>query len=287
MIQVTHAEAQELLADLALEAGNLDPTALDRLAGEPLGEHLAACTECGRDLAAWQRTHAAVRAALVDPADPAHPLRLAAMADDEPIQAPDELRSVVRNRARIAIMQPAAGQQPREIRNARRPAALRPAALRRLLPLVAVLAIVTVAGGALLDQSTRLDTARAEAAALQAVTATLDRVLADPKHRVVELRGADGVAAGSISWSGRDLVVLTTALAAPPADREYRCWVEENGKRSGVGQMWFAGATGYWTGTLDAWGTTSFGDGATFGISLEPIAGATGGPAILAGQLGG
>ena len=282
MIQLTHSEAQELLADLALDADNLDPPALDRLAGEPLGEHLAACTECGRELAAWQRTHAAVRAALVDPADPAHPLRLAAMADDEPIQAPDELRSVVRNRARIAIMRPAVGQQPREIRNARRPAAL-----RRLLPLVAVLAIVTVAGGALLDQSTRLDTARAEAAALQAVTATLDRVLADPNHRVVELRGADGVAAGSISWSGRDLVVLTTALAAPPADREYRCWVEENGKRSGVGQMWFAGKTGYWTGTLDAWGTTSFGDGATFGISLEPIAGATGGPAILAGQLGG
>jgi len=282
MIQLTHAEAQELLSDLALEAGNLDPTALDRLAGEPLGEHLAACTECGRELAAWQRTHAAVRAALVDPADPAHPLRLAAMADDEPIQAPDELRSVVRNRARIAIMQPAAGHQPREIRHARHLPAI-----RRLLPLVAVLAIVTVAGGVMLDQGTRLDTARAEAAALQAVTATLDRVLADPKHRVVELRGADGVAAGSISWSGRDLVVLTTALAAPPADREYRCWVEENGKRSGVGQMWFAGTTGYWAGTLDAWGTTSFGEGATFGISLEPIAGSTGGPAILAGQLGG
>ena len=282
MIQLTHAEARELLADLALDADNLDPAALDRLAGEPLAEHLGACNECGLDLATWQRTHAAVRAALVDPADPAHPMRLADMADDEPIQAPDELRSVVRNRARIAIMQPAAGQQPREVRDARRPRAL-----RRLLPLVAVLAVLLVAGGALLDQGTRLDAARAEAAALQAVTATLDRVLADPKHRVVELRGADGIAAGSISWSSRDLVVLTTALAAPPADREYRCWVEENGKRSGVGQMWFAGGTAYWTGTLSAWGATSFGDGATFGISLEPIAGSTGGPAILAGQLGG
>jgi len=279
---LTHSEAQDLLADLVLDAGNVDSAALDRLAGQPLSEHLASCAECDRDLAAWQRTHAAVRAALVDPADPAHPHRLADLAGDEPIGAPAELRSVVRNRARIGLMQPSARPQPREVRGVRR----RPMT-RRLLPLVAVFAVLLVAGGALLDQGTRLDAARAEAAALQAVTATLDRVLADPNHRVVELRGADGVAAGSISWSSRDLVVLTTALAAPPAGSVYRCWVEVDGKRSPVGQMWFAGKTGYWTGTLDAWGTTSFGDGATFGISLEPIAGSTGGPAILVGQLGG
>jgi anti-sigma factor RsiW len=282
MIQLTHAEARELLADLALEADNLDPTALERLAGEPLAEHLAACSECGRDLAAWQRTHAAVRTALVDPADPAHPLRFADMVDDELIQAPDESRSVVRNRARIGIMQPSARPRSHEGGRTRRLPTL-----RRFLPLVAVLAVFVVAGGALLDQGARLDAARAEAAALQAMTATLDRVLADPDHRVVELRGADGIPVGSISWSSRDLVVLTTALAAPPVDREYRCWVEENGKRSGVGRMWFAGGTAYWTGTLSAWGATSFGDSATFGISLEPISGSTGGPAILAGQLGG
>jgi hypothetical protein len=122
-------------------------------------------------------------------------------------------------------------------------------------------------------------------ALLEAVAASLNRVLRDPDHQVVDLRGADGTASGSLSWSSRDLVVLTTALEPPPADRVYRCWIERDGKRSPVGQMWFAGDTAFWNGTLDDWATTSFEAGGTFGVSLEPVAGPAGNPAVLVADL--
>jgi hypothetical protein len=156
----------------------------------------------------------------------------------------------------------------------------------RLLPLVAVLAVVVAAGGLLLNQSRQLDRATADAAALAAVTATLDRVILDPDHRAIELRAADGSAGGSVVWSSHDLVVLTTALSAPSDDVVYRCWIERDGRRSPIGRMFFAGGTGYWTGSLDAWATTSLSAGSTFGISLEPVSGSRNSPAVLEAQLG-
>jgi len=157
----------------------------------------------------------------------------------------------------------------------------------RLLPLVAVLAVVLASGGLLANQSRQLDRARADAVALGAVTSTLDRVLVDPAHRAVTLTTADGSAGGSLIWSSHDIVILTTALAEPPAETVYRCWIERDGKRSPVGRMFFADGTGYWTGSLDAWATTSFTAGSTFGISLEPAAGSSGSPAVLRAALGG
>jgi hypothetical protein len=81
--------------------------------------------------------------------------------------------------------------------------------------------------------------------------------------------------------------VVTLALELPPPDRVYRCWIERDGVRSPVGEMWFSGRTSYWNGSLDEWATISFGGGGTFGISLEPVAGSEGNPAILAADLGG
>ena len=137
-----------------------------------------------------------------------------------------------------------------------------------------------------LDGTARLGRAETEAVALEAMSVTVDRVLQDPNHQVIELRDLDGVSRGSVSWSSRDLVVLTTALAPAPAGRVYRCWIERDGQRSGVGRMVFAGGTSFWVGTLGAWGSASFGSGSTFGISLEPVSGSAGNPAILEAALG-
>lgn len=288
-----HAEAHEQLMDLTLE-----PQLLRRLAAavseggqkakdDPLIAHIVSCATCRGVLASWERTHATVRQALDGPPGSAV-VPLESLAGDAPILAPAELRSAVLDlvSASPQVTDPepspdrlADGSEAYLRRSQPRSMA------RRFLPLVAVVGIVALAGGLAINQSTRLEDARRETAALEEVAAVVDRVLRDPGHRVVELRAADGVAAGSISWSSRDLVVLTGALQPPPAGMIYACWIERDGARSPVGQMWFAGDTAFWTGSLDEWATTSFGSG-TFGVSLEPIVGQRGHPAVLVGDLG-
>ena len=304
MNPLSHSAAHEQLADLALE-----PAALRRLARDldtsghpaqlgPLAAHIASCSDCRAEIADWERVHGMVDDAL---STDAGPTRLADLAADEPIRAPAGLRAAVqaiaaagasaREPVAAAEAEPAPHRSPAESTPPRsidlaRPRLRRPLTAR-LLPLVAVLAVAVVAGGMLVNQSRKLDQATADAAALAEVTATLDRVILDPSHRAIELRAADGSAGGSVVWSSRDLVVLTTSLSAPASDVVYRCWIERDGRRSPIGRMFFANGTGYWTGSLDAWATTSLEAGGTFGISLEPVSGSTGSPAVLVAQLGG
>lgn len=285
MTPLGHAEAHERLADLALEPG-----ALDRLgspATDPLAAHVATCGACESEVRAWRQTHAGLRAALGSGAER---LELRDLATDDPVGVPPGLRAAVlgavRDRPasdrRPAVPLPASGDPrpvaPRSPRRLGGPG--------RLLPLVAVLAVVVGGAGLLVDQARRLDRAQQETAGLEALAATVDRVLSDPGHRVASLRGADGTASGTVSWSTQDIVVLTMALAPPAPDRIYRCWIERDGVRSPVGQMWFSGGTAYWDGSLDEWATTSFGAGGTFGISLEPIAGSEDNPPVLVADLG-
>lgn len=298
MTPLEHAEAHERLADLALEPG-----ALDRLGSpgtDPLSAHFAACETCRRDVDAWRRTHARLLEARGPVEDR---VALAQLAGDEPIAAPAEVRDAVLvavRRSPVAGRSPgAAGGTvvvgsttviPARIAGPSTVARLADRSrqsLRRLLPLVAALAIVAVGTGVLVDQSGRLERASRQIALLEGMTASLDRILNDPDHTKVDLRTADGTPAGTLAWSSRDLVVLTTALEPPPPDRVYRCWIERDGKRSPVGQMWFAGGTAFWNGTLDEWATTSFEAGGTFGVSLEPISGPAGNPAVLVAELPG
>ncbi len=292
MTPMQHADAHERIADLSLE-----PDRLVRLARELASvnrgaaadmprdafiDHVAGCEPCREEVGSWYRAHSLVREVLDDPAGP---VLLGDVADGEPMTAPAHLRESVLARIRLdAAPEVPSGRVPLR----RAGLALRSRrSTRRLLPLVAVLSIVVVAGGLILDGNARLGRAESEVVALEAMSATLDRVLQDPDHWVVDLRDVDGRSRGSVSWSTRDLVVLTTALAPPPEGRVYRCWLEKDGQRSGVGRMVFAGGTSFWVGTLGAWGSTSFGPGSTFGISLEPVSGSEGNPAILAAALGG
>ena len=298
MTPMQHADAHERIADLSLEPDRLvqlarELASVDR--GTPADrprdafiDHVAGCELCREEVGAWYRAHSLVHEALVDPAGP---VLLADMTDGVPMTAPAHLRESVLAAIRLDAAPEAPGVRAPERRVG---LALGPhfsrrhlPPTRRLLPLVAVMSILVVAGGLILDGNARLGRAESDVVALEAMSATLDRVLQDPDHWVVDLRGVDGQSGGSVSWSTRDLVVLTTALAPPPEGRVYRCWLEKNGQRSGVGRMVFAGGTSFWVGTLGAWGSTSFGPGSTFGISLEPISGSEGNPAILAAALGG
>lgn len=292
MTPMQHADAHERIADLSLEPDRLirlarelatvDRDAPAEMPRDPFTNHVAGCELCREEVGAWYRAHTLVHEALVDPAGP---VLLADFADGESMMAPAHLRESVLAAIRLdAASEVAFGRvsQPRVGLATRSRLSV-----RRLLPLVAVMSILIVAGGLILDGNARLDRAESDVVALEAMSATLDRVLQDPDHWVVDLRGVDGQSRGSVSWSTRDLVVLTTALAPPPEGRVYRCWLEKDGQRSGVGRMVFAGGTSFWVGTLGAWGSTSFGPGSTFGISLEPVSGSEGNPAILAAALGG
>jgi hypothetical protein len=294
-----HASAHEQLLDLALEPEGLAALSMQLATGtapdSPLAAHVAACPVCRRDLATWSRTHAAVREALGDPGEGG----LAALVGEPLIAAPEELRAAVR--AGIVRAGAAAAEDHRTVSMPATPTRLTRVARgllrrwigpatrqRRLVPVLAVagLAVLLIGSGALFLQAQALDRARADTAALQGLTATLDRVISDPSHRVVALRAADGNVAGSVSWSSHDIVVLTTALEPPPAGRVYRCWIERAGERSSVGMMWFAGSTAYWSGSIDTWAATTFDAGGTFGVSLEPADGpGTAGTAVLAADL--
>lgn len=304
MTPLAHSEAHERLADLALEPAAL--SGLLRRMGrgadadvDPLVGHVLSCAICQAEVEEWQRLHATVMEALAG-AD--GPWQLADLARDAPAGPPASLRASVAALAtprastgEVARREEHAGQEhPDEGRIAERPPILSIAPRRsfgfrpalRLLPLVAVLTVVTVSGGLLVDKSRQLDQATADTVALANVTAALDRVIVDPGHRAVELRSGDGSVGGSVAWSSHDLVVLSTALAPPPAGTVYRCWIERDGERAPIGRMFFAGGTSYWTGSLDEWATTSLTAGSRFGISLEPASGSVGNPAILAGELG-
>jgi len=97
-----------------------------------------------------------------------------------------------------------------------------------------------------------------------------------------------GAVGGSISWSSQDLVVLSTALEPPVAGQRYACWlVEGSGSASMIGQMYFAGHTAYWVGSLDQWATFRIGPTTRFAVTLQqPGSTVFSGPIYLSADLG-
>lgn len=301
-----HAEAQERLSELVLEPGRLA-----RLGDDPSPEagalrgHLAECRACSDDLAGWRRTWAQVGAALEAPGATEFDTGGGdATADaSEVLRAPASLRA--KTLARIAAAGAPGGELERQDTSsgegAGRSRSAGPATSsagrsaqgsrqgsrrRRWTPWVAMAAALVIAlgAGSLAWTRTRdLDRAQAENAGLAATMANLDRVLGTPVHWTVTLRTPDGVAGGTVAWSGSEIAVITTALPSPAGGQSYGCWVERDGVRTPVGPMWFSGSTGYWAGPVDGWATL-LSPGATFGVSVVP---AGGGPAtpVLVGTL--
>jgi predicted anti-sigma-YlaC factor YlaD len=272
MTGMDHAAAHERIEDLLLEparlAGLERSTAADDVA---LREHLAGCPACRADLDGWRRLQHGLAGALPSSAD-------AAAASVAPMELPPSLRASVVS----AIRGPEARITPISMRRAR--SRLRAATWVGLAASIIVLAGTTVIT---VDQVARRSVAEAEAHGLSIAITAIDRVLAAPVHRVVALRSTSGEGAGSISWSSHDLVVLTTALAKPPGDQRYRCWLEEGDSNVPVGAMYFAGGTAYWVGSLDEWATFQIGPATRFVVTLEAgDAEARTGAAVLSADLG-
>lgn len=285
-----HAEAQRLLADLALELGRL--ARLEQDASPDAGAlraHMSACTRCAADLESWRRTWRAIAVAATD-GDKTRSSGggLGAALDGDPglLRAPASLRAGTM--AAVAAEHVATRSEPVPLRSgaAPGPSARSAGRGRRWMPWLAVAAALVIAVGAgslAWSRTVELDHARTENAGLTATTATLDRVLAAPVHWVTTLRSPDGSAGGTVAWTATELAVITTTLPGPPADHQaYRCWVERDGVRTPVGAMSFSGSTGYWAGSMEGW-SSAFAPGATFGVSLVSDGG--GAAPVLVGQL--
>jgi hypothetical protein len=275
MSAMDHAAAHERIEYLILEPARMRGLAASSDAEDvALREHVDSCRVCRDDLEAWGRLQRRVAAALPSSADEA-------AGAVEPIEVPPSLRAAVIVAAR------AAGDAERTL-----PAPTRTETARRRRPVGAWLALaasfVVLAGATAItvDQVNRRAVAEAEAQALSAALAAVDRVLAVPEPRIRELRTTTGEPAGSISWSRHDWVVLTTALHAPPPDQRYRCWLEDGGTSVAVGEMEFVGDTAFWVASIDAWVTWEIGPTTQFVVTLEPAdAQARTGAAVLSADL--
>ena len=70
-----------------------------------------------------------------------------------------------------------------------------------------------------------------------------------------------------------ELVVVADGLTEPASGMEYRCWVDIDGARQGIGKMFFGGGLAYWVGPSPA--VAGLDGGATFGVSLVSADGGT------------
>lgn len=264
MNPMDHAAAHERIEDLLLEPARLEALASS---GDPedvaLRAHLEACPACRSDLEALRSTQRRIAGSL--------PKSLAeARAAVEPLDVPPSLRTSVAAaiRADVSATQPAAPTPAPAPATSPDAARRREPIARTWLALAASLVVLIGATVMTVDQANRRAAAEVETAALVELAAVMDEILTTD-HKIVTLRHPNGAAAGSISWSRHDWVVLTKALAPPAAGQTYRCWLE-NGERSvPVGVMEFAGGTAYWVATLDDWQTWEIEDTTRFVVSLE------------------
>lgn len=254
MSAMDHAAAHDRIEDLLLDPRRLAALHTSEAPEDvALSEHVAGCVACRADLEAWRNLEAAVAESLPRTA------REAAAAI-EPIDLPSSLRDAV-----LA----AASAEPRAPRPIGTAPGRRTRHLGPLLAMAAALVVVVGSAFVVVDQAGRRVVAEAESAALANALAAVDRVLAAPTHKVVQLQEPDGTTAGSISWSRHDWVVLTKALPRPPAGRVYLCWLVEDDGAQLIGDMEFAGDTAFWAASVNKWATWEIKPTTRFVVTLQ------------------
>lgn len=272
MSAMDHAAAHERIEDLLLDPRRLAALDTSEVPEDvALRDHVESCAACRADLEAWRNLEAAVAESLPRTAREA-------TAATEPIDLPPSLRDTV-----LA----AAGAEPKAPRSIEPPTGRRSSRLAPLLAMAAALIVVVGSAFVVVDQAGRRAVAEAESAALADALAAVDRVLAEPRHVVVQLHEPDGTTAGSISWSRHDWVVLTKALPRPPAGSTYLCWLVEGDGAQLIGDMEFAGDTAFWAASVDKWATWEIKPTTRFVVTLQPE-GTTSlsGPPVLEAALG-
>jgi hypothetical protein len=169
-----------------------------------------------------------------------------------------------------------------------------PVRSRRRLPVlaaaIAAVLVVAVAGTALVAGNQReaeLAARNQTIGALEQVMTWSMRVSGEPDAEIVDLAATDGSSSGGrllFSPSSRELVVMAHGLERPQAGREFRCWVEMDGRRYRVGRMFFADDLAFWVGPVEE--VSRLPADATFGVTLVDAAGdSLDGPAVLSGAL--
>jgi hypothetical protein len=263
-----HAEARELLEIAAVEPGGFDRLAAgDTPDAAALAGHIAGCDECTAELERLRRAAAVIRDAVrtSPPAD----LRDRTLA---------YVAAVGRPRGADATSPvPAMSTVPdrTDVRDARRAASG-----GRLWVLAAAAAVVlAIVGTSIFVTQSRdslIATQERQIDALAKVATWSLRIDGEPDAKYVELDGTGTAGAGvngtlAFSPSSKELVVLAQGLAEPAAGMQYRCWVEIDGGRRRIGQMFFGGDVAYWVGPVEE--IAGVGPGTRFGVSLVPAEG--------------
>lgn len=278
-----HAEALE-----QIEIAAAEPDGLDRLmAGDTpdaaaVAGHLAGCPACARELEAYRRTAALVREVVAEEPDPALRGRTLAFVREFGRDRSGAAGVDVSADAGmpIGVEQPAAIAAAAADVAASLPAAVVPAAVvpirRRRLPLIAAIgmaAALLLAGvvgyGAAGGFAPAVNEEPGEVAVLQDATLAMARIAGAPDARQVAMTSTNGGAAtGSLlfSPSSGELVMIASGLPAAAAGAEYNCWVEVDGQRRRLGELYPGGEVQAWSGI--AAGVDNLPAGSVFGVTL-------------------
>jgi hypothetical protein len=284
-----HAEVRELLEDAAIEPGGLERLmAGDTPSASLVAGHLAGCPDCAEEL---ERLHRSVE--LIAPAIRSVPppeLRERTLAYVAAVGRPRGAATAVAT----AVAEPGPAPSLRPVPVASSPAGPAPVSIAarrslRLAPLLGLAAalVLAVSGGAFVANANRDAEARLQAAEIEAlgdVARGTIRLDAQPDVQRVALAGSAAGPTGELIFSPSSTEVVVVADGLQPARRghEYRCWVEQDGKRMPIGKMFFGGSVAYWVGPVPALATLH--GPATFGVSLVEVGGTDGrGEQVLVG----
>jgi hypothetical protein len=273
-----HDEALEHIEIAAAEPGGLDRLmAGDTAEAAAVVGHLAGCERCSEELRRLSR---------------AAPLLRDVVRTTPPGDLRDRTLAYVREHGRPRG--PEAGSGDDGAPEAVAPEAATPASGQGRHSRVPAWAVAAAAAIVLVVGSIGFLAGRADVdrygnavTALETVNqATID-ISGDPDARRVALASTSGTStAGTLLFSPSTtrLVVVAADLQTPPSGKEYRCWVEVDGKRSNVGRMFFADELAFWVG--DTPEVSDLPDGTTFGVSLADVGGSSlDGQPVITGEL--
>lgn len=262
-----HDDVLEQIELAAVEAGGLERLmAGDTAMAAAVVGHVAGCEPCGEELRRLSRAAPLLRELLrtTPPADLRERTLAFVRAHGRARGREGPAGEVVDAPAAIPVFEGRADAPPRRRRD------------RRAWLLAAAAALAVLVGSlAFLAGRADLDRQAAQVAALEAVNRATIEVIGEPDARRVELVSASSERSGTLLFSPATtrLVVVAVGLEPPSAGKEYRCWVEIDGRRENVGRMFFAGDLAFWVGKTPP--VSDVPDGTTFGVSLTDVGGAS------------
>ena len=265
-----HEDVLEQLELAAIEAGGLDRLmAGDTAMAAAVVGHVAGCDACAEELRRLSNAVPLVRDLVrtTPPADLRERTLAYVRTHGRVRGVREDLAAVAATTASPAITTPISAVPAPRSRSG-----------RILRWVVAAAAAIAIAVGSLAALDARNDVERqaSAVAALEAVNRATLEISRDAAARRVELAATGGaVTSGTLLYSPSttELVVVATDLERPPSGKEYRCWVEVDGKREDVGKMFFAGDLAFWVGDTPA--VSDLPDGTEFGVSLADVANPT------------